>query len=93
MSAEPISVAQFAARFSKGTRWARARMRQMRHVADGGDIYTTEEWLAEWLAAKSIPQQNWPLHNYDPLEEMVCSRVIQMIGALAREGALKVQAV
>ncbi len=92
---QTISVEQFQARYfpSKGKRWARARMRKMRHVTEGSDIFTTEEWLAEWLAAAAIPQQNWPVHNYDPLEEIVLSRVIQMLGALARTGAIKVEAV
>ncbi len=90
---QPISVEQFAARFSKGKRWARARMRRMRHVNDGSDMFTTEEWLAEWLAAESVPQQNWPVHNYDPIEEVILSRAIQVIGALARTGAITVQAV
>jgi hypothetical protein len=90
--AQPISVEALAARFKRGTRWAAARIRQMRHVQTGGDLFTTEEWLAEWLAANSVPQANWPVHNYDPLEEIVCSRVIQMVGELARDGKIAVKA-
>jgi hypothetical protein len=90
---QPISVAELAKRFQRGTRWASARMRQMRHMKTGGQMFTTEEWLAEWLAAESIPQQNWPKQNLDPLEEAVCSRVIEVIGDLTRLGKIQVLAV
>lgn len=99
-SAEPrptgvgiLSVHDLAERFNRGTRWAALRMRDMRHMSAGGEMFTTEEWLAEWLAAKSVPQANWPKQNLDPLEEAVCSRVISLVGDLARSGRIKVVAV
>lgn len=92
-SVKPISVAELATRFGQGTRWAAARMRKMRHMTTGGQMFTTEEWLAEWLAAESVPQQNWPKQNLDPLEEAVCSRVIEVIGDLTRMGKIRVEAV
>lgn len=91
----PISVAQLGKRFGKGNRWAAAVMRRMRHVHSGRDLFTTEEWLAEFLAAQSVPQQNWPQRStvYDPLEEVVSSRVIQLVGELARAGKIRVQGI
>ena len=77
MNTKPISVEELARRFKRGNRWATARMREMRHSCVGGQLFTTEEWLAEWLAAESVPQTNWPKQNLDPLEEAVCSRVIE----------------
>ena len=90
---QPISVAELAARFKRGNRWASSLMRQMRHMKTGGQMFTTEEWLAEYLAAESIPQRNWPKQNLDPLEEAVCSRVIEVIGDLTRLGKIQVLAV
>ncbi len=88
-----LSVHDLAERFNRGPRWAALRMREMRHMSAGGEMFTTEEWLAEWLAAKSVPQANWPKQNLDPLEEAVCSRVIALVGDLARAGRIKVVAV
>lgn len=89
-----ISVEELARRFGRSNRWAAALMRRMRHVGtQAHNMYTTEEWLAEWLAAKSVPQMNWPRSNYDPLEDVVCSRVIQAIGDLAKAGRIQVVAV
>ncbi len=85
---EILNAERLAARFGKGRRWAAKRLRQMRHVEKGGDIWTTEEWLAEWLAAESVPQTNWPKQHLDPLEEAVCSRVIQIVGELTKKGHL-----
>lgn len=89
-----ITVAQLAERFGRpfAMRWAKALMRKVRHVEEGGELFTTEEWLAEWLAAECVPQQNWPKQNLDPLEEAVSSRVIQLIGELARTGKIEVKA-
>lgn len=89
----PIGIEALGARFGRGSRFGAALMRQMRHVRMGRELFTTEEWLAEWLAAKSVPQTNWPKANLDPLEEAVCSRVIQLIGDLARRGVIEVKAV
>lgn len=90
MNTQPISVEELGRRFKRGNRWAAARMREMRHSCVGGQLFTTEEWLAEWLAAESVPQTNWPKQNMDPLEEAVCSRVIQIMGELAKAGKIKV---
>ncbi len=91
MSTKPIDVKELARRFKRGNRWATARMREMRHLSAGGDLFTTEEWLLEWLVAESVPQTNWPKQNMDPLEEAVCSRVIQMMGELAKAGYIRVR--
>jgi len=90
----PISVEQFGERFDLGPRAAAGLIRKMRHVEQGKHLWTTEEWLAQWAAAKSVPAQNWPPDDvvYDPLEEAVISRVIAMIGRLAAEGTIKVVA-
>jgi hypothetical protein len=96
-----ITVEQLAARFGystnamgrqEGMRWAKGLMRKLRHVEESGQLFTTEEWLAEWLAAEAMPQQNWPQQNLDPLEEAVCSRVMQLLGSLAAQGKIKVTA-
>ena len=87
----PIDIEMLGARFGKGSRFGASLMRQMRHVRAGRALFTTEEWLAEWLAAKAVPQTNWPKANLDPLEEAVCSRVIQMVGELARRGVIEVK--
>lgn len=91
---KPVTVAEMAARFGKSTRWSAATMRKMRHVpGTARSMFTTEEWLAEWLAAESVPQRNWPKRNLDPLEEAVCSRVIEVIGDLTRIGKIRVVSV
>lgn len=87
---EFISAEQLARRFGKGMRWAMMRLREMRHTTIGGEMFTTEEWLAEYVAAKTLPAANWPKANLDPLEEAVCSRVIQTLGELARLGRIQV---
>ena len=91
-SIQPISVEDLARRFKRSNRFAARLMRRMRHVP-GRHPYTTEEWLAEWLAAKSVPAQNWPPvgERLDPLEQAVCSRVIEMMGNLARAGKIVVR--
>ena len=92
---QPVTVAQMAARFGKSTRWAAAVMRRMRHVpGPTRSMFTTEQWLAEWVAMKAIPSQSWPGKSvtYDPLEEVVNSRVIQLVGALAGAGKIVVRA-
>ena len=90
---QPISVVELATRFKRGNRWASSLMRKLRHFKVGWQMFTTEEWLAEYLAAESVPQRNWPKQNLDPLEEAVCSRVIEVIGDLTRLGKIQVLAV
>lgn len=89
---QPLSAYDVATRFKRSVRWAGLRIREMRHVGDGDDLYTTEEWLAEWMAAEAVPAMNWPPPGepLDPLEEAVCARVIAMVGRLAREGKVQV---
>lgn len=87
----PIDVECLGARFNLGSRGGAALMRRMRHVRVGRALFTTEEWLAEWLAAEAVPQQNWPKQNLDPLEEAVNSRLIQLVGELARSGMIEVK--
>ncbi len=90
---KPIDIAMLGRRFGKGSRFGAALMRRVRHVRVGRALYTTEEWLAEWLAAEAVPQTNWPKANLDPLEEAVCSRVIELMGELARRGCIEVKQV
>lgn len=95
MSAEvkPITVPTLAKRFGKSTRWAAKLMRRMRHVP-GREMFTTEEWLAEWLAAKSIPAQTWidRSANLDPLDVFLMNKCVEMVGNLARAGKIEVRA-
>lgn len=88
-----VTVPDLAERFGKSKRWASARIRKMQHLKDGPrDVYTTEAWLAEWLAKKSIPAMQWPAKNtsYDPWESLVVPRVIEIVGRLADEGKIRV---
>lgn len=89
----PVTVPQLARRFGWSNRRACAFMRQMRH---GGrtarDMYTTEEWLAAYLAAESLPAQNWPPPNYDPLELIVLERALALVEGLVRAGRVQVVA-
>lgn len=88
----PISARGLGARFGRSVRWGTERMREMRHVRIGRELFTTEEWLAEFIAARSIPQTNWPPStNMDPLEETVKSVALQVIGELARVGQIEVK--
>jgi len=69
-----------------------ALMREMRHVERNAECWTTEGWLAEWLAAEAVPAMKWPPKDpaYDPLEECVATRVISMVRKLAEAGAITV---
>lgn len=69
-------------------------MRQMRHVTRKGETWTTEAWLAEWLAAEALPEMNWPPKDpvYDPLEECVAQRVLALVRKLAEDGLIQVTA-
>ena len=91
----PITLAQFQSRFfpsDKGTRRARWLMRQMRHVKARGEMWTTEQWVAAWLAEKEVRRMPAPKAvNYDPLEEAVIERAVRLISDLAGRGVIKVQ--
>lgn len=85
----PISVDGLARRFGKSNRWAAKLMRQMQHIP-GREPFTTEQWLAEWMAEKSIPRQSWinKSTNIDPLDDFMMRKVVEMIGTLARKGMI-----
>lgn len=87
-----ITPEQLAERLDIGLRSAYALIREMRHTTHGRQVWTTEEWLAEWLAAESVPSMNWPKpgQSYDPLEEVLVGRVVQMVGELAARGKIMV---
>jgi hypothetical protein len=93
--AEIITVGQLASRLDISSRRAAALMRKMRHVQIKQRLWTTEGWLAEWLAAESIPAQNWPPkgQRYDPLEVAVNERVLDLIRRMADAGAVRVVSV
>lgn len=93
VNANMIGVPELARRFGKSTRWATKVIRRMRHLPCGKELFTTEEWLAEWLAARSIPQNGF-MSGYsfmDPLEEFCMNKVIQMMGEMARKGLIEVK--
>lgn len=92
-SVKPLFAADLAARFGKSNRWAAKLLRRMRHVP-GREPFTTEEWLAEWLAAKSIPQQTWIERSVtiDPLDAFVMRKCVELVGNLARAGKIEVKA-
>jgi len=90
-----ITLAELRRRFfpaDDNNRRACALMREMRHVERGGDMWTTEGWLAEWMTAEALPAMNWPPKGavYDPLEECVAARVIAIVRKLAEQGAIQV---
>jgi hypothetical protein len=62
---------------------ARRVMREMRHKRRGRDVWTTEEWLAEWLADGTKAMRD-PLarQDMDPLEGAVKRMAREMIGEL-----------
>lgn len=90
-----IGIEQMRQRFGLGPRQARALMRRMRHVEDGGRIWTREAWLAEWMAANAIPGSDWPAldRDRDPMDEDVVQRAVELVGMLAERGAVKICAV
>lgn len=93
-AATMLSVADLARRFGKGTRWAARRMREMTHRRVGTELFTTEEWLAEWLAADAVRPKNWPPGRLaESSDAFVCERVIEVIGDLARRGLIIVKPV
>lgn len=90
----PISVAGLARRFGKSNRWAAKLMRQMQHVP-GREPFTTEQWLAEWMAEKSIPRQSWinKSTNLDPLDAFAMRKAVELLGTMARKGQIMIIAV
>lgn len=62
---------------------ARRVMREMRHKRRGRDCWTTEEWLAEWLANSTKALRD-PLakQDMDPLEAVAKRLAREMVGEL-----------
>ncbi len=91
---EPVTVGQLRERFGlPSNRRAIGLLKRMRHLREGRDYFTTEEWLAEYVASQAVPSMDWPTlaAPYDPLEEAVIARVVQLIGELAARGHLAVR--
>src|SRR5215471_12780304 len=88
----PVGVEELRARFGlRSNRAARGLMRRMAHLSEGRQMWTTEEWLAEWTArAKCHGALYQPAQNLDPLEEAVVERVVRLVGELAARGTVKV---
>ena len=92
MTDTPVSLDQLRARLDlKSRRRAAALMRQMRHVRQGREMWTTEGWLAVWLAERSVGAAFKRKATYDPLEEAVVERVVHLVGELAARGAIRVR--
>lgn len=88
-----ITVDELARRFGKSRQWAGRFIRRIRHVKDGANVWTTEEWLAEWMAEKSIaPEVSRKMTlNLDPLDAFIMAKTVELVGNLARAGKLRVQ--
>lgn len=72
-------------------RAARALMRSMRHVECARGLWTTEEWVAAWLAARALPgtlPEKAP--SYNPLEAAVVEQTVSVVRALVARGELMV---
>jgi len=93
---QPLSIEQLQMRFNlRSGRAACALMRRMKHVREGKRMWTTEGWVAEWLATRAIPSTDLPTKavNFDPLRRLVVDEVVSLIGTLAEEGKIRVIAV
>jgi hypothetical protein len=94
MNAGPqiIGVREMRERFALGPRRARALLRRMKHLCEGRDIWTTEQWLAEWCASQAVPGKDWPDFNRDrePIDEDVVQRAVELVGKLAERGAVRI---
>lgn len=90
-----VSLDTLRVRFGlRSRRAARALMRKMRHVSENtsrGEIWTTEAWIAEWLAARCVQglDKAAARATYDPLEEAVIERTVRLVGELARRGVIR----
>ena len=93
----PIGIAEMRGRFGLGPRRARSLLRKMRHLREGRDLFTTEAWLAEYVAANAVqaagPKWPDPKRDREPVDEDVVKRAVELIGALAGQGHIKVFAV
>lgn len=89
-----VTVEQVRVRFGLRSRKAAfALVRKMRHVSQGREVWTTEEYLAEWLAANTLPQMNWPPNgmDIDPLELTAKTLAMQVIGEWTKRGIVILQ--
>ena len=88
-----LGLRELRERFGMGPRRARGLMRRMRHLREGRDLFTTEAWLAEYVAAAALPGSHWPATDRDrePVDEDVVKRAVELIGVLAGRGQIKVQ--
>ena len=89
-TARVVTLEDLRRRFGKPTvRSAKKLLRQMRHVQDGMALYTTEAWLAEFLAARAVPAvQPKKAPSYNPLEEAVISRAVALVREMVARGEL-----
>lgn len=90
-----VGVRELRERFGLGPRRARRLICRMRHVADGSEVWTTEGWLAEWLASQALPGSDWPAVDRDrePVDEDVVQRAVELVGVLAERGSVIVKSV
>ena len=90
----PITLDAFQRMFAlPSRRGAKALMRRMRHIEEnrGRELYTTHEWLAEWLAARTLPGMDRPaVLSYNPLEDAVLQRAVTLISSMVARGELVV---
>lgn len=91
---QPIGLRGMRERFGLGPRRARKLLLSMRHLSDGKDLWTTEAWLAEWLAARAVPGLGpaWPdpERTREPVDADVIARALELVGALAERGAVRI---
>ncbi len=88
MSDQTITAADLARRFGLSQVKAHRWLRELPHVNVGRHRFTTEPWLAGWMAAqvKNPP----PVNSFDPLEGAVIERAIWLIERLVERGRLQV---
>lgn len=84
MEPEIITAEQLQVRLGlPSPRVARRVLREMQHKRRGRDAWTTEEWLAEWLADSTKAMRD-PLarQDMDPLEAVAKRLAREMVGEL-----------
>ena len=84
----PISASQLAQRFGLTKREAQRWLRELPHVQKGRRRFTTEDWLAQWMAAhlKHAPK----VCGTSPLDSLVAERAAWCVAELVRQGKLAV---
>jgi hypothetical protein len=88
MNPSVIGALELAERFHLRLAVARALLRELPHVQIGRRRFTTEAWLAQWMAAqmKNPP----PVICFDPLEQAVAERAAWLVGQMVDQGKLAV---